>query len=86
MLYITYTQLLNISSHLEELENSEPRMKKNATLLWETHTKIFAEWIQKKVSLISNIFLFDYQYYYKVYMLNKICCRYLLPPTIMMTC
>ena len=50
MIYITYNQLFNTSLHLEELENSDQRMKKNATLLWETHTKNFADWIKKKVS------------------------------------
>ena len=49
MLYITYNQLFNTSLHLEELEKSDPRMTKNVTLLWETHTKIFADWIKRKV-------------------------------------
>ena len=50
MLYITYNQLFNTSLHLEELEKSDPRITENATLLWETHTKIFADWIKRKVS------------------------------------
>ena len=42
MIYITYNQLFNTSLHLEELENSDQRMTKNATLLWETQQKVLS--------------------------------------------
>ena len=38
--------------HLEELQNIDKRMEKNATLLWKKHTDNFSDWIKKKVSLI----------------------------------
>jgi hypothetical protein len=38
--------------HLEELQNLDKRLEKNATLLWKKHTDNFSDWIKKKVSLI----------------------------------
>lgn len=49
MIWSAYLVFCPASMHLEELQESNIRLAKDATLLWNKHTERFAEWIKKKV-------------------------------------
>ncbi|KAK9943329.1 hypothetical protein M0R45_008939 [Rubus argutus] len=43
-----------LDMHLEELQNSNIRLSRDATLLWNRHTEQFAEWIKMQIPIDSK--------------------------------
>ena len=43
-----------ISLHLKELQDSDKRIGRNATLLWKKHTDNFADWIKRRLIKFYN--------------------------------
>ncbi|XP_024015958.1 uncharacterized protein LOC112089209 [Eutrema salsugineum] len=43
-----------VDLHLQYLQDTNPRCRQDATFLWSTHTKNFAEWLKKRIPLDST--------------------------------